>query len=72
MSGSVKDAPLEDFESQWRVNSLGPVVLYRAAYNLLAKSEQPQVFIISSAAGSIELQKQFGGMPNGAYGATKT
>lgn len=69
MSGNIATTRLEDFTEQWNVNVLGPVILFRAAYELLRKSKNAQFFVISSAAGG--MTNMFGGMPNGAYGSSK-
>ena len=69
MSGNIATCPLEDFVDQYNVNALGPIVLYRAAYDLLKKAKSPKFFVVSSAAGSIS--NMFGALPNAGYGSSK-
>jgi NAD(P)-dependent dehydrogenase (short-subunit alcohol dehydrogenase family) len=61
-----------NFEELFRVNTLGPVVLFQAFYDLLLKSEKPEkkFLITSSFAGSSSLAPA-NPFPVTAYGASK-
>jgi NAD(P)-dependent dehydrogenase (short-subunit alcohol dehydrogenase family) len=62
----------EEFESYFRVNTLGPLILFQAFHDLLVKSTKPEKkFIITSTlAGSITVIPHVS-FPVGAYGASK-
>ena len=45
--------PIDQFKEHYEVNTLGPVVLFQAAHELLFKSPRPTFVIVSSFIGSI-------------------
>ena len=45
--------PIDQFKDHYEVNTLGPVVLFQAAHDLLLKSPRPTFVIISSFISSI-------------------
>ena len=64
----VLDVPLEDFRATFETNVFGPLLIARAFWPLLEKSDSPRLINVSSGAGS--LQDMGGGMPS--YAASKT
>ncbi|PPQ89240.1 LOW QUALITY PROTEIN: hypothetical protein CVT25_001319 [Psilocybe cyanescens] len=52
-AASVHEAPPDDMEEHFRVNVVGPVVLFGAVYELLKKSKNPRFIPISSRGGSL-------------------
>lgn len=68
----VLQTTVADFESHWRVNVLGPVVLFQAFYPLLLKSTKTEkkFVITSTAAGSIGIAGSLP-FPVSAYGSSK-
>lgn len=69
-SGPVKDASAELLNEHFRVNSLGPILLYQAVYPLLRAAKEPKYFIISSAVGSMGIMEHYT-FPFLAYGMSK-
>ncbi len=59
-------------ERHWRVNTLGPVILFQAMYPLLKKSQhQPPIFVcITTGASQISTMEKLP-LPNAAYGSSK-
>lgn len=51
--GEVVSTPVSIFEEGFRINSLGPLVLFQKTHHLLAKSTKPSFVIISSSVGSL-------------------
>ncbi|KAF2170854.1 hypothetical protein M409DRAFT_35843 [Zasmidium cellare ATCC 36951] len=67
----VKDSAAEDFVEHFRINTVGPILLYKATTNLLNASKQtPKFFIISSTLGSNAKMDGYP-MPLSAYGVSK-
>ncbi|KZO92365.1 NAD(P)-binding protein [Calocera viscosa TUFC12733] len=69
--GQVLDTEPDVALEHYRVNFIGPLVLFQAAWSLLQQSPQPKFAIVSSLAGSIQVGAA---LPSGllAYGASKT
>ena len=62
----------EDFENYFRVNTLGPLVLFQAFHDLLVKSTKPEKkFIITSTLAASITAVPNVPFPIGAYGASK-
>ncbi|KAH6686791.1 hypothetical protein F5X68DRAFT_240216 [Plectosphaerella plurivora] len=71
---SVADSDPADFAEVLAVNTIGPVVLFKAVKKLLDRSENPRYIAISSTVGSSVLQPKSvnGTQPIGfGYGASK-
>jgi norsolorinic acid ketoreductase len=52
-SNKIKDSSAEDFISHFRINTVGPILLYKATANLLnASKQEPKFFVISSTLAS--------------------
>lgn len=69
--GPAKEAAPELIEDHFRINTLGPILLYQATRSLLLASAQtPKFFIISSSIGSNALQDHFP-LEVLAYGTSK-
>lgn len=69
--GPAKEAAPELIEEHFRINTLGPILLYQATRSLLLASAQtPKFFIISSSIGSNALQDNFP-LEVLAYGTSK-
>lgn len=69
--GPAKEAAPELLEEHFRINTIGPILLYQATRTLLlASSQQPKFFIISSTIGSNGLQDNYP-MEMLAYGMSK-
>ncbi|KAK5046815.1 hypothetical protein LTR84_007169 [Exophiala bonariae] len=69
--GPAKEARSELIEEHFRVNTVGPILLYQATRTLLlASTQQPKFFIISSSIGSNALQDNFP-LEVLAYGTSK-
>jgi len=68
--GQVLETPPDVALEHQRVNFLGPLVLFQAAWSLLQQSDKPKFAIVSSLAGSIQVGA---GFPSGllSYGASK-
>jgi NAD(P)-dependent dehydrogenase (short-subunit alcohol dehydrogenase family) len=62
----------EDMLSTYKVNAVGPMWLYQATRELLAKAQKPIWITISSSAGSVTKLEEFGITKLLAYGASKT
>ena len=69
--GPLATTPIKEFEDHWRINTIGPVVLFQAAHKLLLASptKAPVFAVISSAVGSIA---RYMPMSCAAYGSSKT
>lgn len=61
---------LEDMYEHFKVNTIGPLLLFRAALPLLKKSSEPKFVLMSSFAASITEMKDCP-FPNAAYGPSK-
>lgn len=67
----VKYSKGDDFVEHFRINTLGPILLYKATAGLLNASKQtPKFFIISSVIGSNTQMDSFP-LPSSAYGVSK-
>ena len=68
--GPLATTPIREFEDHWRVNTIGPVVLFQAVHKLLLASptKAPLFAVISAAAGSIA---GYIPMSSAAYGSSK-
>lgn len=70
--GHLADVQVSDLESHFRINAVGPILLFQATLGLLRRSAKPKFFTISSTGGSIGLigmtPVEFDG---GAYGMSK-
>ncbi|KAJ7604567.1 hypothetical protein FB45DRAFT_1030659 [Roridomyces roridus] len=68
--GPIGSTPVSQFKEHWEVNTLGVIVLFQAAQELLLASPTgaPIFALISSAAGSISNFRNVGA---GAYGSSK-
>jgi NAD(P)-dependent dehydrogenase (short-subunit alcohol dehydrogenase family) len=62
---------IKDMEETFRVNTLGPLILFRALKPLLDKSSAPKWISISSVAGSIANIEAVGTAVISAYGVAK-
>ncbi|WWD17175.1 hypothetical protein CI109_101613 [Kwoniella shandongensis] len=51
--GKIVEASIETFINAFQVNTIGPIVLFRAVHSLLEKSKRPIFADISSISGSI-------------------
>jgi NAD(P)-dependent dehydrogenase (short-subunit alcohol dehydrogenase family) len=61
---------IAEFERNFKVNALGPVVLFQSFYDLLSKSTKPEKkFIVTSTA--LGSQAMAGAGPFAAYGMSK-
>lgn len=71
-TGPLITTSAEDFENCFRINTLGPLVLFQSFRDLLIKSTKPEkkFVITSSLAASITAVPQVP-FPIGAYGASK-
>jgi NAD(P)-dependent dehydrogenase (short-subunit alcohol dehydrogenase family) len=71
MTGTALETSPEAMAEYFRVNTIGPLVLFQAAYPLLKVSSSTPKFIpISSVAGSIQIGT-IGNSPSYAYGTSK-
>jgi len=69
-NGPALTQPIADYERNFRVNALGPVVLFQSFYDLLSKSNKAEKkFIITSTA--LGSQAMAGSGPFAAYGMSK-
>ncbi|KAJ7644588.1 hypothetical protein FB45DRAFT_999584 [Roridomyces roridus] len=68
--GPLAKTPLEEYKEHWEVNTLGTVVLYQAAHELLLASPTgaPIFTYISTGAGSLA---RYMPMQNSPYGSSK-
>ncbi|KAF9471368.1 NAD(P)-binding protein [Pholiota conissans] len=66
----IHEVAIKQFEDHFRVNVLGPIVLFQTFRDLLKSSAQPRFIVISSIAGSIELI-QMSPFDIGVYGTSK-
>lgn len=67
----VKDSAADDFLEHFRINTLGPILLYKATTVLLNTSKQtPKFIIVSSNLGSNGQMDDYP-MPLAAYGVSK-
>jgi len=70
-SGPGKATPAEEVEIHFKVNTVGPLILFQAVLPLLEKSTSTPKFVtVSTAVASITDMDQFP-IPNTAYGASK-
>ncbi|KAK4501508.1 hypothetical protein PRZ48_007317 [Zasmidium cellare] len=70
-SKPVKYSAADDFIEHFRINTVGPILLYKATTDLLNASKQtPKFFIISSTLGSNAKMDGYP-MPLSAYGTSK-
>ncbi|UZJ53738.1 hypothetical protein CBS101457_003058 [Exobasidium rhododendri] len=56
---SVAEVDIEEMNAHFKVNTLGPLVLYQATKQLLEKSKNPKVIFISTMAASVAIQASF-------------
>lgn len=64
----VLEVPLEDFRATFETNVFGPLLVSRAFWPLLQKSDSPRLINVSSGVGA--LQNMSAGMPS--YASSKT
>lgn len=70
-SSLVKDSNGEDFVEHFRVNTVGPILLYKATTSLLSASKQtPKFIFMSSTIGSNTMMDSYP-LPLSAYGISK-
>ena len=69
--GPLATTPISEFEDHWKVNAMGPVVLFQATHKLLLASptKAPIFVVISTGAASISAYIP---MSSSAYGSSKT
>ena len=69
--GPLATTPISEFEDHWKVNAMGPVVLFQATHKLLLASptKAPTFVVISTGAASISAYIP---MASSAYGSSKT
>ena len=69
--GPLVTTPISEFEDHWKVNAMGPVVLFQATHKLLLASptKAPTFVVISTGAASISAYIP---MASSAYGSSKT
>ena len=69
--GPLATTPISEFEDHWKVNTMGPVVLFQATHKLLLASptKAPIFVVISTGAASISAYIP---MSSSAYGSSKT
>jgi NAD(P)-dependent dehydrogenase (short-subunit alcohol dehydrogenase family) len=71
-TGPVLETPAQSMAEHFAVNTIGPLVLFRATYPLLkTSSDAPKFIPITSAGGSIAYAAPLG-IPYLAYAVSKT
>jgi norsolorinic acid ketoreductase len=65
---TVLDTDLDSFDEHYRVNAIGPIILFKALYPLLLKRQTRKFVTVSSMAGSIG---QLHPVPDTVYGTSK-
>lgn len=68
--GAARVTPPKEVMEHYRINVLGPLLLFQATAPLLLKAKQPKFVTISSGAGSIDGVERLK-VENTAYGASK-
>ncbi|KAF2670126.1 NAD(P)-binding protein [Microthyrium microscopicum] len=68
--GPVVSRTAEDLQQHFNVNTIGPMLLFQAAWPLLNKAKEPKFIVISSTLGSLVEAPKYG-LPSAAYGASK-
>lgn len=66
--GAIQEAHEDIFTEHFKVNALGPLILFQELYHLLKKGETKRFIVISSLAGSVSAAPPF---PNSAYQTSK-
>ncbi|KAF9473662.1 NAD(P)-binding protein [Pholiota conissans] len=69
--GKVDEAPIHEYEEHFKVNVMGPLVLFQSLYKLLKSSKLPRFITISSGSGSLEMIPRLGTLDLAPYGASK-
>ncbi|KAJ9626240.1 hypothetical protein H2203_003872 [Taxawa tesnikishii (nom. ined.)] len=69
--GPLVSTPVAEFVDHWRVNTLGPVLLFQAAWPLLEKSAAPQFVVVSTGVASIGDMASLPPIPASAYASSK-
>lgn len=72
MAGTVLTTPIAEYQEHFRVNALGPLILFKCFWPLLDKSSlaHPKFIITSTAGASIAMIPMIT-MPIAAYGMSK-
>ena len=68
--GPVSTSPLHEYESHWRINTLGVVILFQSLYPLLLASPTGQPKFVPISTGGASLTNLIP-LPNGPYGSSK-
>jgi norsolorinic acid ketoreductase len=69
--GTALLTPANEMLEHFKVNIVGPLLLFQATAELLESAKKPKFVVITSAVGSIAFQESFP-IPSTAYGASKT
>lgn len=64
------DTSIQEFRDHWEVNTLGPLVLFQAAWPLLQRAAQPKFVALSTVFATIGDMGSYQ-FPNVAYGQSK-
>ena len=67
---ALVDLPIAELQEHITVNSIGPLLLFKAVVPLLKKSSQPRFVLIGAAAGSVSMMETFP-FPNASYSSSK-
>jgi norsolorinic acid ketoreductase len=68
--GPGASTPIQELESHFRINTVGPLILFQAVLPLLSRSTVPKFVTVSTAVGSIGEQQNYP-LPSTAYGTSK-